>query len=571
MTPVTPVQERRQQVLRHAAEQALTLPLLSSGLWFHSDLRDNFYFATHLFAYTADGAESWAPSLRSSGRDLAADVLRRVLLLQDRDSSSATYGHWPLHLGETPAEAKPHPLPVELMGCLLLLFYERYGSRLPEDLANMMSASLEHLYRSPVYRHRLHALNHHEAKHTAQKLLLGGRFSDESLLQEGKACTLRILEQIERFGFKEYGCLPWHWHWIQAFTCVWELAEDPETRSLAEQLLEKLWLLRAEAYVPGAWAGARSRVWPHDAPRDRNTSHDYIQFGDFPAPATFPRLEGAALFTYEVSGAVRNTAAASVRPHEICRRIGFAGVEGPAEAWAHTYLYRTPDYALGGIWERREEFDNEQIRWALTLPLSGRPSQESVNQLLFFHPGAGYREGDDRHASPYGEVLFHRGTVVQLWSLPVGCPGDTADFLVGCLPQGAWHFTESGGSARLDSGVFLSFRLLHGYTVTEKPDRFSLSSPLRGGAGGVILEVLSTPEAALLGVRTGEEWAAYTEDASRIPQWRTAGPGSLSVCYNAHDDSRLFLELEEGRLKSRTIEGSPPELAAYLISGTASE
>ncbi|WP_426451485.1 hypothetical protein ACP26L_05075 [Paenibacillus sp. S-38] len=372
MTFGTTVQQRRRQVLRQAAESALALPLLHSGLWFHSDLRDNFYFATHLFAYAADGAQSWEPSRRSRGLQLAAGVLERVLLLQDRDPSSETYGHWPLNLGDTPAAARPHPLPVELMGCLLLLFYDRYRSRLPEDLANMMSASVEHLYRSPVYRHGLHALNHHEVKHTAQKLLLGERFSDSSLLQEGKACARHLLEHLGRFGFKEYGSLPWHWHWIQAFTCVWELAEDPEAKHLAAQLLERLWILRAEAYVPGAWAGARSRVWPHDAPKDTNTAHDYIQFGDFSAPLAFPRLEGAALFTYEVSEAVRQQAAV-LEPHEIRRRIGFAGADGTPEAWAHTYLYRSSEFAIGGISEPALLLPPRR-----GIPGGGRPSRQPV-------------------------------------------------------------------------------------------------------------------------------------------------------------------------------------------------
>ncbi|MFN0224830.1 hypothetical protein [Paenibacillus sp. KR2-11] len=561
--PVTTVEQRRSQVLRLAAKQAMELPLHSTGFWFHSDVRDNYYFATHLFAYTAGGAEDWVEYRRIEGMELAAGMLQRILQLQDRDPSSRTYGHWPLHLGEDPSAAKPHPLPVELMGCLLILFYERYGQRLPPIIKKEVDEALLHLYRSPVYRHPLQNLTHHEAKHTAQKLLLGHLFQDASLLREGLSHTARILEHLERFGFKEYGCLPWHWHWIQAFTCVWELVQDEEAKNLTERMLEKLWKLRAKAYLAGAWTGARSRVWPHDAPKDTNTAHDYIQFGDFPAPASFPRLEGAALFTYEVSEAVRRSAAAAPQPQEIKRSIRFAEAGGHTESEAHTSLYRTDAYALGGIWERREEYDNEQVRWALSLPLGGEAAQAGVNQLTFFHPGAGYRPGDTRHASRYGEVLFHRGIVMELWDIPSG-DTEAADFLIGCLPKGEWCFTPRSGSGVLDSGVYVSFHLLHGYRTAEEPDRVSVLSPLSDGRGGLVLEVLHAKEAAALGVRHADEWARYLEQQA-APLWASDGAGLLSVSYTAQDGSRLFLELANGQLKNRSLDSTSPDLQAYPL------
>ncbi|UUZ90394.1 hypothetical protein LJK87_31355 [Paenibacillus sp. P25] len=50
-------------------------------------------------------------------------------------------------------------------------------------------------------------------------------------------------------------------------------------------------------------------------------------------------------------------------PCEVKRRIRFAGASGEVDSEAHTYAYVAPDYAVGGVWERREEYDNEQLRW----------------------------------------------------------------------------------------------------------------------------------------------------------------------------------------------------------------
>ena len=52
------------------------------------------------------------------------------------------------------------------------------------------------------------------------------------------------------------------------------------------------------------------------------------------------------------------------------RKIQFTYVDEIVTEEAHTYVFITPDYAVGGIWERIREFDNEQKRWDITLPLT---------------------------------------------------------------------------------------------------------------------------------------------------------------------------------------------------------
>ncbi|TVY01070.1 hypothetical protein [Paenibacillus cremeus] len=568
--------ERKERVLRLAAEHALELPLLDSGYWFHKDLRDNFYFAIHLFGYSAEGAPAWSEEQKAKGEGLAMQMLRNVLQLQDQNPESPMYGHWPLNLGNDPASAKPHVLPVELMGCLLMFFYERYQSKLPIDLKSEISLAILHIYQSSVYRHPLSSMHHHEAKHTALKLLLGHAFDDEGLLAEGIQCAQRLLQHVRTFGFKEYGCLPWHWHWIQAFTCVWETVQDAAARAVAGELLEYLWRLRAEVYLRGAWVGPHSRIWPHDAPKDTNTPLDFIAFGDFPEPKVFPRLEGAALYTYEVSAAVRERALVRAEPSEVKRLVRFAGVSGEVDAEAHTYTYVAREYALGGIWERREEFDNEQLRWDVSLPLDSEPAGAGVNQLYFFHPGGKYVPGDDRHASPYGDVLFDRGTAIQLWAVPESAAGGSASALVGCLPKGEWRFVGNSGYGKLGS-IYVVFHALGGggtdMAVNEKEDRYSVSVPLIAGEGylysGIVVDVLSVDEAVAQGIADLDGWQAHSERRAPAFTREDKDTGAVSVTYTNARGSVLRLSgcglREDGPSPLRTIDGVDVRFDDYTI------
>ncbi|CAG7646061.1 hypothetical protein ACFQI7_23240 [Paenibacillus allorhizosphaerae] len=563
---LTDVMIRKHQVQRLAAEHAMALPLLASGYWFHKDVRDNFYFAIHLFGYTAEGAPDWTEAKRVEGQALAVRMLQHVLKLQMQDASHPMYGHWPLNLGSDPASAKPHVLPVELMGCMLMFFYEKYREALPAELKSEISLSILHIYQSSVYRHPLKSMHHHEAKHTALKLLLGHEFGDEALLEEGIRCAQRLLQHVRTFGFKEYGCLPWHWHWIQAFTCVWDTVQDEAARAVAGELLDYLWSLRAEAYLRGTWVGPHSRIWPHDAPKDTNTPLDYIAFGDFPAPNTFPRLEGAALYTYEVSAAVRERAMAQAEPREVKRLIRFAAEDGEVTSAAHTYTYVTRDYALGGIYERREEFDNEQLRWDVSLPLDSEPAAAGVNQLYFFHPGSKYAPGDDRHASPYGEVLFDRGASLQLWAIPEEAAGEAFDSLVGCLPKGEWRFDKFGGCGKLGS-VYAAFHAYGGepVAITEKADRYSVAVSLEEGRrAGIIVEVMSTDEADAQGVHNLDDWLSAVRE--RFSNAFKPQQDSLAVSYPSIRGKQLHLAVgNDGLLTSRNINGTGIAFDDYTI------
>ncbi|TDF94181.1 hypothetical protein [Paenibacillus piri] len=570
---ITTTAERRNAIRRLAAGQALALPVLPSGYWFHGDVRNNFYFAIHLFAscVEGDGQAGATQEQRDAAMKLAVDMIGNVLKLQVQDAAHPMYGHWPLGLGDNPSAAKPHPLPVELMGCLIVLFYNKFKQVLPIGLKSELNLSILHMYQSDVYRHPLQHIHHHEAKHTALKLLLGHQFDDGELLEQGMRYLRQQLRHIQQYGFKEYGCLPWHWHWIQAFACVWEIVDKPEVRSTVGEMLDFLWRLRADFYLRGAWVGAQSRQWPHDAPLDNNTLLDYIAFGDFPEPNAITRLEGAALYSYEVADDIVDKAVNRPLPQEIKRQIRFADADGVVTEEAHTYVYIAPEYAAGGVWERRDEFDNEQQRWDVTLPLTSPAvaGGGSVNQAFFFHPGAKYKPGDDRHASPYGDVLFHLDSIVQLWAVPAGGASDSAyPELVGCMPKGEWRFRERSGCG-LAGDVYFVFYLMQPFTYTEKADRISIASSLKDGMNGVVMEVVSRTEADGLGIASLDQLAERMDSMSATFV-RTGTPGSdgglLQASYRTRRGDALSLTVSEAAGAAglnRSVNGQPVPLTDY--------
>jgi hypothetical protein len=126
-------QERRAAIRELAARKARELPLLPSGFWFHDDVRDNFYYAIHLFAACVgqDVKKAGCGEADRQAFRLAADMIGKVLKLQVQEEVDPMYGHWPLRLSDNPAESKPNSLPVELMGCLLIYFYHTYLQELP--------------------------------------------------------------------------------------------------------------------------------------------------------------------------------------------------------------------------------------------------------------------------------------------------------------------------------------------------------------------------------------------------------------------------------------------------------
>ncbi|AIQ69327.1 hypothetical protein [Paenibacillus graminis] len=547
-------QARQHEIIYKAAIEAESLPLLDSGLWFHDDVRNNFYYASYLFAAAVDpGFE--LPFDREAAKRKAEAVLLETVLLQNRQPGTRLYGHWPLGLNPLPREAVPHELPVEIMGSLMVWFSKHYGSWLNAGLRIAFHTAIGHIYRSGFYRKPVVHFGHHEAKYTAAKLIFGKLFEDEELLADGRKSLENTLAYIREKGMPEYGSLPWFWHWVQAFTCAWDLEEDSGLKSSLAEMLDHLWKERGQFYLKGAWAGAHSRGWPHDVPADGNVLHDYVQFGDFKLPQAMPRTEYAGFLFYEAPGQVRAAALNRQTPVEVTKVTQKVDPDDPdPQPLIHSYAYITESFAAGGLWERVEEFDNEQLRWAFSLPVS---PEYAVNRLYFFHPGQGYQEGDPRHQSRYMEVLYHQGIVLALFPIPEG----EADTIVGVLPNGRW-LKEPAALFGKAGEVYFAVYLSHNYQLKEREGYLEVSA--QGMRSGVVVEAISVKEAAERG--TGDLAAFAAERAAQAPSFEAGA--ALAVQYHSIKGDRLQLSTDNLTATKALLNGSPVSLDHYTVSGS---
>ncbi|MEK3883534.1 hypothetical protein [Paenibacillus sp. PL2-23] len=530
--------ERKEQVIRHIASRALAAPLLPSGLWYHGDIRDNFYDASYLFAAAQSKLLSGQEAERAS--ELAASVLEKVLSLQDMDPTSATYGHFPLKLGEELHLAKPHPLPVELMGPLMALFLQQFGEHMPSSLRNSFDNAVWHMYKSQYYVTPLERFGHHVAKHTAGALIYAVIYNDDSLLRASHERIRATLSQVRTYGMTEYGSLPWFWHWVQAFAAAWELATDEAVRKDLSELLEWLWEERASYYLHGAWVGPHCRSWPHDAPADRNLAMDYVQFGDIPMPDQWPRVEYAGLLAYDISDAVRSRVFNRTYPIEHKRTYPLSA-EQP-QSRLHSYTYMTEQFALGGMKERRLEFDNEQRRWDFSFPIR----EDSVNQAYFYSPAGAH---DARHSGDCEEIAIHRGCVIAIYR-PHPQGSDIAGILP--LPDSGTEWTLEGTSLYGKvNDTYIAIHALHHLRIERGTDRYDVRS--EGSEGNVIvMEAVTVAEASLHHIDSLGAFIASSRN--RQPLFSDAKLGGR---YSLFNGDMLELQLEDDNTPAAKVNGEP--------------
>jgi len=492
---------RKLEVTLLAAEKTLQLPLIKDHYWFLDDIRDNFYYAMHLYAATQDDRIQLSRE-REAAKRLAEMVLINSIKLQDQDSKSPMFGHWPLSLYPEPLGAEKNTLPVEFFGSLLLHFYEKYKGTFSKELHVEINNALSTIYHSNLKDRVPELFNHHETKIFVIQLMFGQFFHDDTMKNNGYYHLKALYHHLTEYGLREYGALPWLWHRIQSLTFAHDYIQDEPIKQTLTDLLNYFWKERAAFYLKGAWVGSHSRGLPHDISKDDNTLIDYIQFGDFPMPSSISRLEGAGFLSYQVPDSILELALNHDQPVEIKKQIRlFSEEEKKEREDLHHYVYITSSYAIGGMWDRTEEYLNEQHRWDISLPVE---HNDTINQVYFFHPGEGYHSSmeDGRHQSSNSEVLFHKNVVCALYyDLP-----KKTQLIVGYLPNGEWLKDEKNLYGKVGE-VYFSIHLSNPISLIEKESHLLVKS--YGNTNGVVIEVLTGHEIKTLNIRNLAEFKNY--------------------------------------------------------------
>lgn len=551
MTNLTNLQQRQNEIKSRVAAAAFQLPLQDSGFLFHQDVRDNFYYASYLFAASQEQEIAFDGD-RQFAKTKAEAILQRLLDLQDQDAQSPTYGHWPLNLKPTPQEASKNTLPVELMGSLMVYFYDQFSAVLSEPLQNAFEEALQHIYMSNFYRKKVEHYNHHEAKYTAAKLIFGQRYADKDLLEDGIASLRLTRNRITSIGMSEYGGLPWFWHHVQAYTCAWQLMKDQDLKDELAEMLDYLWRVRSTYYLGGAWVGPHARIWPHDMPRDTNVLHDYVQYGDFTLPDDMPRTEFAGFLAYEAPTDARELALHRKEPVEVKSRIPKqAGTATNDEDVLHSYVYISESFAVGGIYERVLEFDNEQHRWDVSLPLDAVPG---VNHAYFFHAAHGNKEGDLRHQSEFSEVLFHRNTVIADYQIPQNHQNQ----IIGCLPAGEW-VEEEHALFGICGNAYMAVYVQQSYQREARIDRSIVTSS--GSKNAVVIECIDKQEAMNKGIESLRQFSDTMRH--RHPEHTQSAEHGAVLTYTTLYDDVLVFQSSPDREPGRLVNGQAVDFAAY--------
>ncbi|WP_407272278.1 hypothetical protein [Radiobacillus sp. PE A8.2] len=516
---------RKSQVITLAAEKALKLSIIKENYWFLDDIRDNFYYGMHLYAATQDDNISIS-SDKQDAKKLAERMLFHSIKLQEQNKQSNHVGHWPLSLHPKPELAKPNTLPIEFFSSLLLHFYEDYKDTLSPDLKNLIKASLTAIYNSELRLRKPDEFSHHETKIFVMQLMYGQYFQNQEMINKGYDHINTVLEHVREYGLREYGSLPWLWHWIQSLDFARDYMKDESIKQTLTNLLDFMWKERTTFYMKGAWVGAHSRGLEHDIPSDENTLLDYIQFGDFPTPVSITRLEGAGFLSYQAPESIINIGVNRTVPVEVKKEIKLAfDEENNHYDSLHHYVYITSAYAIGGLWERTEEYLNEQHRWDISLPVG---NQDSINQLYFFHPGEGNQEGDERHQSAQCEVLYHKNVVCALYQ---NLQASDHPYIIGYLPKGDWIAKDRAIYGETGD-TYIAIHLQQPYNITEMEDRFVVKSD--GDNNSVVVEVIDKQEASRLLIYDVNEFRKQVES-------RKSSNDDLSLIYKTIDNEKLEL------------------------------
>ena len=232
----------------------------------------------------------------------AADVIARVLTLQDVDPTSTTYGIWPWLLEESLAEMAPPDWNwADFCGMRLALILADHAHRLPTAGVQAVRVSLGTRGWS-IFRRNVRPGYTNIAIMGAGVTLAAGELLDEPRLRDyGHRRLRRVVEHSQHHGgFNEYNSPTYTVVVLHECENILHLAKDSAARDDAETLRLLAWETIAEHFHPATqqWSGPNSRAYTDRVPAnlcEYLSAQIGVKIHPHPASPTPRQRSGSAL------------------------------------------------------------------------------------------------------------------------------------------------------------------------------------------------------------------------------------------------------------------------------------
>ncbi len=195
----------------------------------------------------------------------ACDVIRNVATLQEIDPTKPTYGIWSWFLEEPLEQMSPPDWNwADFLGARLAQALIIHGDRLPEDLRDVIRASIRHAAYS-IFRRNVQPGYTNIAIMGAMVSAAAGEILDDDLLLNYARRRLDniVADLHANGGFSEYNSPTYTMVVIEETDRLLYLVRDEPCRQSAKVLRDHAWRATAESFHPstGQWAGPHARTY----------------------------------------------------------------------------------------------------------------------------------------------------------------------------------------------------------------------------------------------------------------------------------------------------------------------
>ncbi|WP_152393445.1 hypothetical protein [Paenibacillus guangzhouensis] len=239
----------------------LRTPFTSPG--YHTKLRNVEY--VHPIRDSLDYALAILDSHEDTYLDRAFEILRTILILQDQQADSPTYGIWSWYFEEPLSMMSPPDWNwADFIGRRLLQVLMRHSNRLPADLQQLTSQAICHSCEAIIKRNVGPDYTNIAIMGAFVTLIAGERLMNRAYFEYGLDRLQRLYDYSTQTGaFLEYNSPAYSTVAILELSALVTYSNTVEAKRLANELLDATWLTVAEHFHPQLkqWSGPHARSY----------------------------------------------------------------------------------------------------------------------------------------------------------------------------------------------------------------------------------------------------------------------------------------------------------------------